>query len=116
MALFSPKHYVYVILSWRGIYVGKGSGNRIRESMKERHGIACFKIRRCFTSSGAYRTESRLIRRCRRSGIALQNGRAPNSSLWRRLSPRSRRRPSAALRDRFLGCATLVGLGWWLLA
>jgi hypothetical protein len=49
MAWFSPNYYVYVILSFRGLYVGKGCGGRVRESMKERHGLVCLKVGRYFT-------------------------------------------------------------------
>lgn len=115
MGWLSPRHYVYVIVSLRGLYIGKGSGDRIRESMKERHGIACFQVGRYFTSSGAYRTESRLIQGCRRSGVPLQNGRAPNRSIWRGISSRPARRQRTSLRDRLVGVAVLGGLIWWLL-
>ncbi len=116
MGLFVRKHYVYVSVSLRVPYIGKGSGDRMRESMKERHGIACFKVGRYFTSSGAYRTESRLIRNCRRSGVPLQNGRAPNQSFWRGISSRPARRQRTSLRDRLVGAAVLGGLIWWLFA
>jgi hypothetical protein len=112
MGSISPKHYVYVIVSLRGLYIGKGSGERIRESMNERRGIVCFKVRRCFTSSGAYRAESRLIRCCRRTGIPLQNGRAPGR--WFRL--KQRRREKHSLRDRLVGSIVLIGGAWWLLS
>lgn len=116
MGLFSPKHYVYVIVSLRGLYIGKGSRDRIRESMKERHGIASFRVGRYFTASMAYRAESTLIRCCRRSRILLQNGRAPNSSIWRWFASRPKRRKRTTLRDRLVGFAAFGGVIWWLLA
>jgi hypothetical protein len=44
MAWLTPKYYVYVILSLQGLYIGKGCGGRVRESMKERHGLVRLKV------------------------------------------------------------------------
>lgn len=115
MGLFSRKHYVYVILSLGAPYIGKGSGDRIWESKKERHGITAFKVGRYFRSSAAHQAEQRLIRRYRRLGIPLQNGRSPNSSVWSRLSSRRSRRQRASLKDRLVGFAILGGALFWLL-
>ena len=113
MSIFSRRHYVYAILSLRGLYIGKGSGERIRESTKERRGVVAFKISRHFTARAAYRAEARLIRGCRRLGIPMQNGRAPRRSFWR--SSRVRTTP-CAIKGRLIGIAFIGGLASWLLA
>jgi hypothetical protein len=108
MARLWPKYYVYVILSLRGLYVGKGCGGRVRESMKERHGLVRLKVGTYFTQAGAYRAETRLIRLCRCLMIPLQNGRAPRTSVWRQFFPRARRR------KRLSSVQMVFGLAFWV--
>jgi len=107
MSLFAPRYYVYVIFSIRGLYVGKGTGCRVRESLKERHGLFSVIVGRYFTQKGAYGAETRLIRAFRCVLVPLQNGRAPRSSIWRRFLPRRRQRV------RLNKVEVLVGLIFW---
>jgi hypothetical protein len=114
MTWLTPKYYVYVILSLRGLYIGKGCGGRVRESMKERHGLIRLKVGSYFTQAAAYRAETRLIRSCRRLIIPLQNGRAPRTSVWRQLFPRARRRKRLTSAQAIVGLAFWGLVIWWL--
>lgn len=107
MSLFAPRYYVYVIFSIRGLYVGKGTGCRVRESLKERHGLFSVIVGRFFTQKGAYCAETRLIRTFRCLLFPVQNGRAPRSSTWHRLYPRRKRQV------RLNKVEVLVGLAFW---
>lgn len=113
MAWLRP-YYVYLILSPRGFYVGKGCEDRVKESKKERHGFGSLIISRHFTQRSAYRAEIRWIRLCRSLMIPLQNGRAPRRSVWRRFLPRSRKRKRASSIQVAFGLAICVSMIWWL--
>ena len=115
MTWFIPGHYVYVIFSLRGLYIGKGSGERVHESMKERHGLFYFILGRHYTQKGAYRVESKLIRFCRSTGIPLQNGRAPRRGLWATLFPRCRRRRKTSTKDLLIAVVFWAVVIWWLI-
>jgi hypothetical protein len=92
MGLFSGKHNVYVVFSFRGLYAGKGSGLRAQESCQERHGLFVVIVSRYYFAKNAFRAEARLIRALRWLKIPLQNGKAPRTSLWRRLFGIKRRK------------------------
>jgi hypothetical protein len=113
MARFSPRYYVYLVFSLGGLYVGKGCGDRGKESKKERHGLVCLKVGRYLTQTHAYRAETRLIRSCRRLLIPLQNGCAPRTSVWRRLRPRSRRRNRLTSAEAIFGLVICALAIWW---
>jgi len=104
-SMFGRKHYVYLIVSFRGLYVGKGSGERVWESLNERKGITYIILGRYFTARNAYRAEGRLIRRLRRLYMPLQNGRAPRRSWWKRLRSNGHSRRKFSMLE---GCIAIV--------
>ena len=112
MGWLSPKYYVYVIVSLRGLYVGKGCGDRVRESMKERHGLFYLILSRSFTQKSAYRSETRTIRMLRSMGVPLQNGRAPRRGIW--ASMVRRRKKSRKSSGRLSALVFWVVVFWWI--
>lgn len=81
--MFFRKHYVYLIFSFRGFYIGKGSGGRVWESLKERQGLTFVIVGRYFTARNAFRAEARLIQTFRLLHLPLQNGRSPRQRWWK---------------------------------
>lgn len=112
MGWLSPKYYVYLIVSLRGLYVGKGIGDRVRESMKERHGLFYLILSRSFTQKSAFRSEARTIRLLRSMCVPLQNGRAPRRGIW--ASMVGRRKTSKKSSRRVLAFVFWVAVIWWI--
>ena len=116
MSFLSRKYYVYLVFSFKSLYVGKGSGDRVRESMGERDGLFHIVMGRYYSENAAYRAEKRLIACLRTFRIPLQNGRAPRKSLWERLTSSRRKTRKTSVVDTILGLIFLVLVIWWLVA